>query len=74
MKKTLTEWIDSVGGNTAASKILDETPRTVGSWYRLERVPSFTSALNIYQKTGHVVDFNGIYCPMARKVLGLDQQ
>lgn len=61
----LNDWIDERGGYAKAAEILGETPRAVASWYRFERAPSFSAALNIYRKTGELVDFNGIYVPFA---------
>ena len=76
----LNHWIENVGGAGRAGKIsveairvaaslLNEKPRTVQSWYRHERHPSFTSAANILLKSKGAVDFNGIYAPFARKLL-----
>jgi hypothetical protein len=61
----LNDWIDEQGGYKKAAAILGEGVRTVASWYRFERAPSFTSALNIYRLTRELVDFNGIYMPFA---------
>lgn len=76
----LNHWIETVGGARqpgklsveairAAAILLGEKPRTVQSWYRHERHPSFTSAANILLKSKGVVDWNGIYAPFARKLL-----
>lgn len=76
----LNQWIESVGGVTAAGKLslaaiaavatlLEEEPRTVSSWYRKERRPSFTSGLNILSKSGGAVDWNGIYAPFALELM-----
>ncbi|MNM21438.1 hypothetical protein D3C76_1633360 [compost metagenome] len=64
----LNEWIDSVGGHAKAAELLGEKPRTVYSWYRLERAPSFLAAVRIYTSSGRKVDFNGIYMPLLRKL------
>lgn len=56
---------DAVG---VAAELLGEKPRTVASWLRYERVPSFKAALNIYEKSGGRVDFNGIYMPFVKAV------
>lgn len=61
----LNDWIDEQGGYEKAAATLGESKRTVASWYRFERAPSFTSALNILQTTRELVDFNGIYMPFA---------
>jgi hypothetical protein len=65
----LNPWIDSLStsdGPAAAAELLGEKRRTVDSWRRFERVPSFRSALNIVKKSGGRVDFNGIYNPFWR--------
>lgn len=59
-------WIENVGGVDEAAKLLKEKPRTVYSWYRQEKVPRLISAINIVAKTRGLVDYNGIYTPMAR--------
>lgn len=64
----LNDWIDEQGGYAKAAVILGEAPRTVASWYRFERAPSFTAALNICRTTAELVDFNGIYRPFAERV------
>ena len=43
------------------AKLLGEKPRTVYAWYRLERAPSFRSALNIVIAARGAVDYNGIF-------------
>ena len=53
-----------------AAELLGEKPRTVASWLRYQRVPSFKAAMNIYKKSGGRVDFNGIYMPFVRAVVG----
>lgn len=63
----LNKWIDEVGGYPEAAALLGENPRTVYSWYRMERVPSFLAAVNIIRVSGRKVDFNGIYYPVVRK-------
>lgn len=76
----LNKWIESIGGAESAGKLspagmsivanlLGEKPRTVLSWYRQERIPSFTSAVNIVLKSGAAVDWSGIYAPFAIKLL-----
>ena len=59
----LHDWIDEQGGYAKAADKLGEPVRTVASWYRFERPPSFAAALSIYLKTDGLVDFNGIYVP-----------
>lgn len=76
----LNQWIESVGGVTAAGKLslaainsvaslLGEKPRTVMSWYRKERRPSFESGVKILIKSEGCVDWNGIYAPFALELL-----
>jgi hypothetical protein len=76
----LNQWIESVGGVsvpgklslgaiTAVATLLEEEPRTVSSWYRKERRPSFNAGMNILSKSGGVVDWNGIYAPFALEVM-----
>lgn len=68
----LNAWIDSfAAGNVGqssrlAAERLGESRRTVESWRRFERVPSFRAALNIVKTSGGLVDFNGIYNPFWR--------
>lgn len=62
----LNDWIDEVGSIDGAAEILKERPRTVYSWYRMDRVPTLAAALNIVVKTRNVVDYNGIYGPIAK--------
>lgn len=61
-----TKWVDNQGGIEAAADFLKEKPRTVYSWYRLEKAPRLASALNIVMRTRGRVDFNGIYGPLAQ--------
>lgn len=72
----LNQWIESVGGLPAAGRLslaaagavaslLDEKPRTVQSWYRKERKPSFEACVKILDKSSGRVDWNGIYAPYA---------
>lgn len=64
-------WIDSLAENDAlsvAAELLGEKRRTVASWLRFERVPSFKAAMNIYEKSGGRVDFNGLYMPFLKAV------
>ena len=65
----LNDWIDSLAPTAAsrtAAELLNEKRRTVDSWRRFENPPVFRSALNIVQRSGGLVDFNGIYAPYAR--------
>ncbi|MBK3511291.1 hypothetical protein [Pseudomonas sp. MF6747] len=67
-----TPWIESLADNDAlsvAAELLGEKRRTVASWVRFERVPSFKAAMNIYEKSGGRVDFNGIYMPFLKAVV-----
>jgi hypothetical protein len=59
----LNDWIDEQGGYAAAAEKLGEAVRTVASWYRFERAPSFSASANIFRETKGLVDFNGIYMP-----------
>ncbi|NKF30437.1 hypothetical protein HER21_28625 [Pseudomonas sp. BGM005] len=70
----LNQWIESVGGLEATGRLslaalgvvaslLDEKPRTVLSWYRKERKPSFEAGVKILSKSQGRVDWNGIYHP-----------
>lgn len=68
----LPEWINSKGGDEAVAKLLGEKERTVKSWRHLERAPSLKSACNIVKISGRVVDFNGIFAPLCRKLHGLE--
>lgn len=63
------QWVDDQGGIEAAADFLKEKPRTVYSWYRFEKPPRFTAALNIVIRTHGRVDFNGIYGPLAQRLL-----
>ncbi|MCI8212604.1 hypothetical protein AUC61_24025 [Pseudomonas sp. S25] len=75
----LNQWIETAGGAEQAGKLspasldvvaglLGEKPRTVLSWYRKERIPSFPAGANIVLKSKGVVDWNGIYSPFAIKL------
>jgi hypothetical protein len=75
----LNKWIENIGGVEPAGKLslaglhavaslLGEKPRTVSSWYRQERIPSFTAGANIVLKSKGAVDWNGIYTPFAIKL------
>lgn len=64
----LTEWIDSMGGSEKVAELLGEKPRTVYSWYRLDRAPGWTVACKIVERSKGRVDFNGIYKPMCAKL------
>lgn len=64
-----TQWVDEKGGIDCAAEFLKEKPRTVYSWYRLEKAPRLASALNIVMRTRGRVDFNGIYGPLAQSKL-----
>ena len=75
----LNRWIESVGSSPRPGKVsgkgvhvvaalLGETPRAVYSWYRQERIPSFSAGVNIILKSKGDVDWNGIYAPFARKL------
>jgi hypothetical protein len=68
----LKPWIERVAGKKEGerlgllrvepvAKLLGEKPRTVYAWYRLERAPSFRSALNIVISSRGEVDYNGIF-------------
>lgn len=76
----LNQWIESIGGVTAAGRLslaaigsvaslLDEKPRTVLSWYRKERKPSFDAGVKILSKSDGCVDWNGIYAPFALELM-----
>jgi len=69
----LNDWIDEQGGVPEAAEKLGESKRAVASWYYAERAPGLKSAVNIVRKSEHRVDFNGIYWPIARKLLGLEK-
>lgn len=58
-----TEWVDEVGGLTAAAALLEEKYRTVRSWYYLSRAPSARAAGRICRVSGGRVTYNGIYTP-----------
>lgn len=68
----LRPWIERESGKKEGDRIgilrvepvaalLGEKPRTVYAWYRLERAPSFRSALNIVIASRGEVDYNGIF-------------
>ena len=72
-------WIETVGNSPRPGKVsgkgvhvvaalLGESPRAVYSWYRQERIPSFSAGVNIILKSKGDVDWNGIYAPFARKL------
>lgn len=63
----LNDWIDEQGGYEKAAEKLGESKRTVASWYRFERAPSFRASLNIFRITKELVDFNGIFMPFAER-------
>lgn len=67
----LNAWIASLSKSAAidvAAERLEEKPRTVYSWTRFDRAPSFKAAMNIVKKSDGAVDFNGIYYPFMREV------
>lgn len=75
----LNKWIEIVGaagpggklgqaGLCAVASLLGEKTRTVSSWYRQERIPSFNAGANIILKSKGLVDWNGIYSPFAIKL------
>lgn len=55
-------------GLCAVASLLGEKTRTVSSWYRQERIPSFSAGVNIVLKSKGKVDWNGIYTPFAKKL------
>jgi hypothetical protein len=76
----LNKWIENIGGVEPAGKLspvglqavaslLGEKSRTVLSWYRQERIPSFVAGANIIIKSKKAVDWNGIYSPFAIKLV-----
>lgn len=69
----LNDWIDEQGGYEEAADKLGESKRTVASWYRFERAPSFRASLNIFRTTKELVDFNGIYMPFAARAQADDK-
>jgi hypothetical protein len=69
----LNEWIDAQGGVDEAAKTLGESRRAVASWYYAERAPKLKSAVNIIEKSGYLLDFNGILKPIARSLLGFKE-
>lgn len=81
----LNKWIENIGGLDPAGKLrpagvqtvaslLGEKPRTVLSWYRQERIPSFTAGTNIIIKSRKAVDWNGIYSPFAVNLLKVGKE
>lgn len=81
----LNKWIENIGGVEPAGKLspagiqavaslLGEKPRTVLSWYRQERIPSFKSGANIIIKSRKAVDWNGIYSPFAVNLLKVGKE
>lgn len=69
----LNDWINAQGGVEGAAELLGETPRSVSSWYYAERAPTLAAAVNIVRKSEFQLDFNGIYWPIARRLLGLEK-
>ena len=69
----LNDWIDKQGGYAAAAEKLGESPRAVRSWYYAERAPGLPSAVNIIKCSDYAVDFNGIYWPLALRILGFEK-
>ena len=69
----LNDWIDQQGGYAAAAEKLDESPRAVRSWYYAERAPGLASAVNIIKRSDYAVDFNGIYWPIALRIMGFEK-
>ncbi|MCF1457389.1 MAG: hypothetical protein LPH21_07430 [Shewanella sp.] len=70
----LRTWIDTTGSVEEAARLLDEKPRTVGSWYRAEKAPRMPAAIRIVAATNGLVDFNGIYGPIARAMASRQAQ
>ncbi|WP_106805753.1 hypothetical protein [Pseudomonas sp. S5D5] len=81
----LNKWIENIGGVELAGKLspagiqavaslLGEKPRTVLSWYRQERIPSFAAGCNIIIKSRKAVDWNGIYSPFAVNLLKVGKE
>ncbi len=75
----LNKWIEIVGaagpegklgqaGLCTVAALLGEKTRTVSSWYRRERIPSFAAGVNIVLKSKGLVDWNGIYTPFAKNL------
>lgn len=73
----LNPWIESFTGDTGPTRVIEDAiravsallnvkERTVKSWYRRERIPSFKASTHITRVTLGVVDWNGIYSPYAR--------
>lgn len=73
----LNPWIESFTGDTGPTRVIEDAiravsallnvkERTVKSWYRRERIPSFKASAHITLTTHGVVDWNGIYSPYAR--------
>lgn len=63
----LADWVKEQGGPIAAGLILKEKPRTVYAWISGEKAPRIKAAMNIVLRTDGVVDFNGIYGPIAER-------
>lgn len=71
----LNPWIFSLSESDpldVAAERLGENRRTVYSWTRFDRSPSFRAAMNIVEVSNGVVDFNGIYYPFMRAAKGKD--
>lgn len=66
----LNDWIDAQGGVDAAAEILGESRRAVASWYYAERAPKLKSAVNMIEKSEYVLDFKGIFEPIAKVLFG----
>ena len=49
-----------------AAQLFGVKKRTVGSWRRMERVPTPLQSLRIIEKTKGTVDWQGIYLPYAK--------
>ena len=73
----LNPWIESFTGDTGPTRVIEDAiravsallgvkERTVKSWYRRERIPSFRASMHITKTSHGVVDWNGIYTPYAR--------
>ena len=69
----LSDWIDQQGGYAAAAEKLGESPRAVRSWYYAERAPGLAAAAKIIKVSDYLVDFNGIYWPLALRILGFEK-
>lgn len=73
----LNPWIESFTGDTGPTRVIEDAirqvsellgvkERTVKSWYRRERIPSFRASMHIYRTSHGLVDWNGVYEPYAR--------